>query len=181
MTEAEHWQRFDENTYREPNSGCWLWLGTTNGRDYGSLTRGNKVRLAHRLSYERHKGAIPEGLQIDHLCRVPSCINPDHLEAVTSRENTLRGALPKILRERAANRTHCRRGHIRTPETSYRTKAGAITCLVCSGITNEVIRSQKAAKKGSRVQCPECQTFHNQRHDPSCQTRRRIAVPWPPR
>jgi hypothetical protein len=81
-----------DNRSRKPqyvvdeNTGCWNWqLGKT-GRGYGSL---NNV-MAHRLYYRKHKGPIPEGLTIDHLCRNKVCVNPDHLEPVTLQENLRR-------------------------------------------------------------------------------------------
>ncbi len=85
----------------EPNSGCWLWLGELNSAGYGRISQGNnkigkRVRsLAHRVSYELAKGPVPEGFDLDHLCRVPCCINPDHLEPVTRSENNRRGDLMK--------------------------------------------------------------------------------------
>ncbi len=85
----------------EPNSGCLLWLGEVNSAGYGRISQGNshvgkRVRsLAHRVSYELAKGQVPPGMELDHLCRVPSCINPEHLEPVTRSENNRRGDLMK--------------------------------------------------------------------------------------
>lgn len=79
----------------DEETGCWLWTGGTRGgygrlklTDYGTME-------AHRASYELHKGKIPEGMQLDHLCRNRSCINPDHLEPVTLQENIRRGEVGK--------------------------------------------------------------------------------------
>lgn len=97
----------------EQGPACWLWNGyvhPTTG--YGMFTiKGVGSRPAHRLVYEELVGPIPEGLEIDHLCRVRHCVNPDHLEPVTRHTNIIRGDGPRITRERAARRTHCKHGH----------------------------------------------------------------------
>lgn len=76
--------RIDEGT------GCWLWEGSTRG-GYGRVRIEGKMMEAHRASYEKYVGDIPDGLVIDHLCRNRSCINPDHMEPVTNAENIKRG------------------------------------------------------------------------------------------
>jgi len=90
---------------------CWLYAGYKNELGYGQIfTYINKkqgYQYAHRVSYETFIGNIPDGLVIDHLCSVRCCINPTHLEAVTARENTLRGIGVKINK----SKTHCPRGH----------------------------------------------------------------------
>lgn len=78
--------------YQVDRSGCWRWAGLPKDR-YGNMSFEGKSYPAHRISYMLHKGEIPEGLHIDHLCRVKSCVNPAHLEAVTHRENAIR-AIP---------------------------------------------------------------------------------------
>lgn len=104
-------ERFEARYIPEPNSGCWLWIGALqNG--YGSIKKEGRNYPAHRLSYEMNKGAIPGGLVIDHLCRVPSCVNPDHLEPVTIGENISRGD------NHHRRKTHCPKGHEYTPENT---------------------------------------------------------------
>ncbi len=73
------------------DAGCWLWVGKVNRGGYGVTSVAGKTRSAHRVSYEWHVGPIPIGLDLDHLCRVRRCVNPDHLEPVTRRENINRG------------------------------------------------------------------------------------------
>jgi hypothetical protein len=75
----------------EPNTGCWLWVGNKNDRGYGVVPLEGKIRKAHRAVYESERGPIPEGLTLDHLCRIRCCVNPDHLEPVTAMENIRRG------------------------------------------------------------------------------------------
>ena len=72
----------------DKTDSCWLWTGHLDRNGYGKV--GN--RLAHRMAYTMVKGVIPEGLSLDHLCRVHNCVNPDHLEPVTHAENVRRGA-----------------------------------------------------------------------------------------
>jgi hypothetical protein len=85
------------------DAGCWLWTGAGSGR-YGQLMRNSVNLYAHRYTYELLVGPIPPGLQIDHLCRVTSCVNPAHLEAVTPLENTRRS-------RGNVSKTHCPQGH----------------------------------------------------------------------
>jgi len=88
---------FWDNVSKEPHAtGCWLWMGGRDKNGYGYYCSGGSVRCAHRVAYEQLVGTIPEGLHIDHLCRNPSCVNPEHMEPVTLLENLQRG------RDRAA-------------------------------------------------------------------------------
>lgn len=109
--------------------GCWIWLGGLNGAGYGRI---NKNQRAHRKVYEHLVGPIPKGLELDHLCRIRSCVNPAHLEPVTHGENLERGVNTAIHLER--NRTHCPRGHPYEPWNLVPSvlKKGRRDCLICS-------------------------------------------------
>lgn len=93
----------------EDSNGCWVWHGSKTSKGYGRFYTQGVCIWTHRLSYELFIGPIPEGLDIDHLCRVPACCNPTHLEPVTRQENTLRGTGPTAIN---AKKTTCPKGHL---------------------------------------------------------------------
>lgn len=97
-------------------NGCWEWRGADNGAGYGKTYIGKRTRYAHRIVYEIFKGPIPRGLQLDHLCRNRKCVKPSHLEAVTARENILRGEGASA---RNSQKTHCPYGHEYTEKNTY--------------------------------------------------------------
>jgi hypothetical protein len=73
-------ERFNRSFIPEPNSGCWIWEGAPAGNNgYGRISVESKHMVAHRFSYELHKGAIPHGMLVLHTCDTPLCVNPDHL------------------------------------------------------------------------------------------------------
>lgn len=124
ILEERFWSKVDKNG---PN-GCWLWIGKINKGGYGFITLNKKTVLAHRASYEFLKEEIPKCLVIDHLCKVRNCINPDHLEAVTLVENTMRGDCPWALN---ARKTHCSNGHEFTKENTKSDSRGNRRCKQC--------------------------------------------------
>lgn len=85
------WEAMWARVMPVPESGCWIWTGELNRNGYGRVWRLGRRVMAHRAMYELLVGPIPEGLVLDHLCRVRCCVNPKHLEPVTVRENTIRG------------------------------------------------------------------------------------------
>lgn len=121
-------ERFYAKVDRWDPDQCWLWVGARSGRGYGNLNVGGRTCGAHRVAYELFIGSIPEGLDLDHLCRVPLCVNPKHLEPVPRRINLLRG---QGFAPRNAQVTHCPRGHKYTPENTYVSKRGQRTCREC--------------------------------------------------
>lgn len=95
---------------------CWEWTAQRSPKGYGRFQVGNTNCLAHRVVYEAVVGPIPEGLELDHLCRNRGCVNPDHLEPVTHAENMRRG----VAGERLAAKTHCSKGHVYDEANTYR-------------------------------------------------------------
>ena len=88
MSDAE---RFEVRWTPEPNTGCWLWTGAATSAGHGRFWSKGATVPAHRWAYEHLVGPVSEGFELDHLCRAPWCVNPEHLEPVTNRENTVRG------------------------------------------------------------------------------------------
>lgn len=98
-------------------SGCLLFTGSLDKDGYGMMgVKGIGTQRVHRLAYEVLVGPIPEGMEIDHLCRVRNCMEPAHLEAVTRRVNSLRSESFAAIN---ARKTHCIHGHEFTPENTY--------------------------------------------------------------
>ena len=101
-------ERMNHYSMPLPWSGCTVWTGPQNGNGYGVLNWKRKRIGAHRVAFQLSGQSIPDGMQLDHLCRVRCCVNPAHLEAVTGKENSLRGIGPTA---KNAKKIFCKHGH----------------------------------------------------------------------
>ena len=115
------------------DDGCWIWTGAKASNGYGSIGYESRTHSTHRLAYTLLVGPVPEGLQLDHLCRVKSCCNPAHLEPVTNAENQARRSWPT-----------CKRGHAYSPENTARNSRGWRYCRECENARRRTARSKAA-------------------------------------
>lgn len=123
-------------------SVCWIYTGHLSSRGYGQVRVGPERRVTvHRVAYEALVGPIPDGFHVDHLCRTRSCVNPAHLEAVTLRENVLRGV---GITARYAAATTCIHGH-RFDEANTYTHRGKRSCRECKRGQYRAYRLRKKA------------------------------------
>ena len=121
---------------------CWQWTACTDSHGYGHFKVDGRGVGAHRFAYEYFVGPIPDGLELDHLCRVRNCVNPAHLEAVTHAENIRRGESPLAIN---AAKTHCLKGHPLDAENTYRWRGGR-HCRICVRARVRAYRARKRAK-----------------------------------
>jgi len=141
---ARFWKWVDKT------DSCWLWTGALR-YGYGRFVvggRNGKVLMSHRFAYEEIKGVVPEGLQLDHLCRVRNCVNPDHLEPVTQKVNILRGESPSA---KQARQTHCIHGHLLSGDNLYEGKNNHRGCKICRSHSMKKFLDNKKQKFSAEV------------------------------
>lgn len=138
--------RLASKIVRDDTTGCWLFQGCVTSTGYGRVSENGRPDWAHRVYYRALRGAIPAGKVLDHLCRNRRCVNPDHLEPVTDRENTVRGVAPEATRARHKQQTHCKRGHPLFGGNLRRGSDGRRVCIAC--------HSAHAAAYRARIHMP---------------------------
>src|SRR2546427_10312178 len=121
-------ERFEDKYMPVTESGCWVWTGCSSD-GYGAFRFQGKMVKAHRFSYELHKGRIPEGMTLDHLCRVRCCVNPSHLEPVPMTVNVLRGIGATAVNSKKIT---CIHGHPFNAENTGKQTGGGRLCKICS-------------------------------------------------
>jgi len=145
--------RFWPKVDKDGPGGCWLWTGRLTEQGY-ARTSINRIHVpAHRWSYEQSKGPIPDGLELDHLCRVRHCVNPDHLEAVTHTENVRRGMSPKVI---LARNNICQNGHPLKGDNVKIDTRGFRRCRTCHRSWQRMDRPRMLARKKASGICRRC-------------------------
>ncbi len=124
--EKRLWAKVDKS------SDCWIWQGSDNGNGYGQISKNYKKIYVHRLSYEIHKGQIPDKMTVHHLCMNTKCVNPEHLEIVSRAENTLLGYAINAAASSKRAITHCPSGHEYNKKNTYVDKRGGRRCRPCN-------------------------------------------------
>ena len=118
--ENRFWSKVDKNgpvsDYRPDLGKCWIWTASVNAKGYGIMGVNIGSTMVHRISWSIHGYDIQKGEQIDHLCRVRCCVNPNHLEVVSPKVNSNRGYGPTA---KNARKTHCPKGHPYSGENLY--------------------------------------------------------------
>ena len=150
---ADEWRRF-RSFVAVTLLGCWRWNGHCSPEGYGTMWYRGKPTLAHRISYWHHSGAIGNGLELDHLCRVRDCVNPKHLEAVTRRDNQRRGY---SITGRNARKQHCLKGHPFDNTNTGPSSRGGRRCRTCTRESQRLRLGwspERAASEPSRYDKP---------------------------
>lgn len=154
---ARFWAKVDAT------GDCWIWNGYTNQNGYGRFSVDGRMIVAHRVAYTALVGAVPDGLCLDHLCRVRHCVNPDHLDPVLGQVNSRRGyGLPA----KNARKTKCPAGHLYSTENTIVTKKGSRRCRLCltSVAKRRYQREISTPESLEAVRAARRESYHRNKH-----------------
>ena len=132
-------KRLESKFDRTNDGSCWVWKGPTTIWGYARFWLRRKGVYAHRLMYTLYRGPIPNGLILHHVCKNPSCVNPNHLTPISNKKNILWGNSPSAVNFR---KTHCKQGHEFTKNNTYIASDGERGCRKCHA------NRQKKYRKG---------------------------------
>jgi len=179
--------RFAECPNPKLKGPCHVWYGSIQKGGYGSISYKGKHMLAHRYVWEQTNGPIPSGLEIDHMCRVRSCCNADHLRVVTHKVNTTENSYSVGAKNKP--KTHCPSGHAYDASNTRINKAGSRVCCQCQRDHGRKSYAKRACPRIPPTHCPQgheydaentytrtngvksCRTCHRK-----CEARRRLKV-----
>lgn len=125
---ARFWAKVNKDGPLWNGTPCWVWMASTDRKGYGRIAVNGHNTRAHRFAYMLIVGPIQDGLTVDHLCRNPPCVNPEHLEPVTNRDNILRGGGVAAIN---AKKTACLAGHQYDLFNTYIETSGKRDCRIC--------------------------------------------------
>lgn len=136
-------KRFMGKVMFEPNTGCWLWNGPWNHAGYGSFKLHNSNVRSHKISFIHFKGLVRPGLSVAHKCHTRCCVNPDHLESISHKQNCI---------DRNKRKIYCNKGHLFTDENKKpQNKGKSYCCRICANEANRLYRLQRKADRSSRA------------------------------
>lgn len=137
-TEADFWPKVSQA------GDCWNWTEGKTGKGYGNFSMAGRSLTAHRFAYESLVGPVPDGLELDHLCRNRACVNPYHLDPVPHAVNVRRGVSGIVNGGRQARKTHCPQNHQYTPGNTYvNPNTGGRLCRSCQRSWQKAFRANR--------------------------------------
>lgn len=145
-------ERFEAKYIPEPNSGCWLWIGSYDSKGYGQLRMPDRLKVATHIALELSGRPVPRGLCACHRCDTPACVNPDHLFIGTHKDNSQdsvrkgRASKPPLAKKGQGLKDACYRGHSLSGDNLYTGRGGYRACVECRRIFKREMRADLVAQ-----------------------------------